>query len=87
MKRFYDSKYYPEGEGSIETYIGTAREIKSLYKNLQKKTEYGPLFVDEPKFNPYKMYGLSIAVDQGFYTIMGETAIINLLMKEMESAA
>lgn len=47
----------------IETgklYIGNAREICSLYKNFEKREIAMPIFVDFPKFNMYKFYGLSV---------------------------
>lgn len=64
--------------------IGTAREIKSLYKNLELKTVLVPLFVDEPTLNPHRMYGISIDTENGFYTVIGETAVAHLLMGEIK---
>lgn len=52
MKK-YELKY-------SDVYIGTAREIRSLYKNFLKKTEYFPVFSQEPVFNASRMYGLSV---------------------------
>lgn len=44
--------------GSI--YIGTAREICSLYKNFAKREIAMPIFSDFPKFNMGKFYGLCV---------------------------
>ena len=51
-------KLYFNNDG--ELVIGTAREIKSLWKNLVKKTNFCPVFCEEPKFNMDKMYGIYI---------------------------
>lgn len=41
-------------------FIGTAREICSLYKNFEKREIAMPTFCDFPKFNMSKFYGLSV---------------------------
>ena len=41
-------------------YIGTAREICSLYKNFTDREIAWPIFSTFPKFNMEKYYGLSI---------------------------
>ncbi len=41
-------------------YIGTAREICSLYKNFANREIAWPVFSAFPKFNMEKHYGLSI---------------------------
>lgn len=41
-------------------YIGTAREIRSLYKNMVKRDIAFPVFSENPKFNGMKNYGLYI---------------------------
>ena len=70
-------------------YIGTTREIKSLERNLYAKTNYVPLFSDEPKFNPDRMYGIEVDFgkdgdEQGKYFILGETDVVYLLMGEVQ---
>ena len=69
---------------NVYNYVGTAREIRSLYKNLEKKTSFIPLFVDEPKFNANRMYG--IAVDKGnkYYNVVSETDVVYWLIGEVE---
>lgn len=42
-------------------YIGTAREICSLYKNFSRKEIAMPAFCDFPKFNMGRYYGLFIS--------------------------
>ena len=49
-------------------YIGTAREICSLYKNFEKREIADPSFCNFPKFNMEKYYGLSV----NFYDINGD---------------
>lgn len=43
-----------------DLYIGTAREVKNLYKNFCEKTEYLPVFGQRPKFSHEKIYGLNV---------------------------
>lgn len=45
-------------EGKL--YLGTAREICSLYKNFDKREIAWPIFSTFPKFNMEKYYGLCI---------------------------
>lgn len=47
-------------------YIGTAREIKSLYANMEKHEIAFSIFADEPKFNKLRKYGLYINYDELF---------------------
>lgn len=41
-------------------YIGTAREICSLYKNLDRREIAATSFCEPPKFNMERYYGLSV---------------------------
>lgn len=41
-------------------YLGTAREICSLYKNFEKREIAWPVFSNFPKFNMERYYGLFI---------------------------
>ena len=41
-------------------YLGTAREICSLYNNLKKRDIAHSTFSNKPKFNMFKCYGLMI---------------------------
>ena len=53
-------------------YIGTAREIKSLHKNMEKHEVAFSMFSEEPKFNKLKNYGLYLNYEEeldGFPTI------------------
>lgn len=51
-------------------YIGTAREIRSLYKNIEKRDIAIPVFSEDPKFNELKNYGLYINYNFSDPTIM-----------------
>ena len=60
-------------------YVGTAREIRSLYKNLVKRKIAYPIFTDFPVFNPYKMYGLEIG-ENGDMMVINSDTILTLLL-------
>lgn len=49
-----------EIENGNVLFIGTAREISLAYNKLAKNQDAQPVFVDAPKFNKDKMYGLSL---------------------------
>ena len=68
-----------------EMYIGSGREIKSLYKNLEKRFVAFSMFEDEPKFNIFRNYGLMISNDEqvGGYptiTIINSSDIVEMLL-------
>ena len=63
--------------------IGTARQIRSLYRRLAEKTAYIPLFADEPRFNPDRVYGIQVEAETGFYHVVSETDVCYLLMGEV----
>lgn len=68
-----------------EMYIGSGREIKSLYKNLEKHFVAFSMFEDEPKFNIFRNYGLMISNDEqvGGYptiTIINSSDIVEMLL-------
>lgn len=70
-----------ENDGILEkVYIGTDREIRSLYKELEKHAELdlAPLFCDKPKFRKNGMYGLHIASD-GYYTVINSDTIAQMI--------
>ena len=50
-------------------FIGEAREIASLYKNLEKREIAYDIFADAPKFNMTKMYGLVLDYESNFRNI------------------
>ncbi len=76
--------------------IGMAEEIKPIYKSMTKAWEHdkfsaSPYFLDFPKFNETKMYGIEISWngvdpystginDDATFQIIGEHAIVNLLL-------
>ena len=60
-------------DGSQETIIvGTAREMRSLYKNLRKR--FWSLYTDNPNIirSKYGMYGVSL---EDFYILNGDTVV------------
>lgn len=58
MKKY---KNYDEEDGTINYYyVGTAREVASLYKNFLNREIAAPEFCDYPKFNMDKNYALVI---------------------------
>ena len=68
-----------------EMYIGSGREIKNLYKNLEKHYVAFSMFEDEPKFNIFRNYGLMISNDEqvGGYptiTIINSSDIVEMLL-------
>lgn len=71
-------------ESEFTLYVGTADEIKSLYKALYRneKNKYCPLYsyTDFPKFNQYKMYGLDVNEKTGFYTVINQEITIEYLI-------
>lgn len=64
--------------------IGTAREIRSTYKKLKEKTVYNPLFVDFPKFNSERMYGIKIDLETNWFMVISETDVVYLLMGKVK---
>ena len=49
-----------------EMYVGDVGEISALYKSIRRaaekgKTEISPMFCEFPRFNPDRLYGLSIS--------------------------
>ena len=51
---------YVDKDGDI-MFVGTAREICSLHKNLCKRYLAQPSHSDDPKFNMYRLYGLHLS--------------------------
>ena len=49
--------------GNKNIYIGTAREISSLYWNFSKRGIFCPSFCEFPKFNYSRMYGIIVDFD------------------------
>ncbi len=68
-------------DGVEELYIGTYREIVSLYKNLKKKTSAIPLFADDPVLVENRMYGICVQPD-GFYTVKNADTCLAVLVEE-----
>lgn len=106
MFQYYDGDvYYAWEEELHHTYIfGNAEEIKAVYRSMQKAYERGrfsarPEYIDFPKFNPERIYGISIAWEgiepyhTGFNTdakfcVIGEDTVkeifIEMLLEELK---
>lgn len=65
-------------------YVGTAREIRSLYKNLERKTSAIPLFVDDPVIVKDRMYGIYVQPN-GFYTVENANTCLAMIVSGTES--
>ena len=74
-------------------YIGTADEIKSLYRSIQRaayktndlknpeyKTDLFPRFSGYPKVKPDKVYGLKIDADN-YFTIVNSDVMLAILIE------
>ena len=71
-------------------FVGTAREVCSLYKNMWKKTSYIPIFSEAPKFNMTRLYGIQLIEDDpvfpinnGTFSVIGHNEVCNLIMEEV----
>ena len=70
-------------------FIGEAREIASLYRNLKERDIAYPIFSDAPKFNMSKTYGLVLDYLEDFcnqpnmQVISADTAL-RILLEEKE---
>lgn len=60
-------------------YVGTAREIKSLYNNLIKKDLGYSVFVYEPRFNMSRMYGLYLTYYDEYTECLNDVPEISIL--------
>lgn len=74
MKKFTFEEYG-------ESFIGTAREIRSLFKNLEKKTSAIPLYVDDPILVEDRMYGIHLQ-ENGFYTVVNASSCLRSILYE-----
>ena len=72
MKRFTFDEY-----GDL--YIGSAREIRSLYRNLAMKTNAFPRFVGMPILYKDRMYGLHIE-ESGEYKVLNASTCLKVLV-------
>ena len=71
-----------------ELYVGSGREIKSLYKNLEKHFVAFSIFEDDPELHIFRNYGLMISHDEqvGGYptiTIINSSDIVDMLLDDI----
>lgn len=62
--------------------IGTAREIRSLYKRMVNSCEIHLIsaYLDMPKFNNLKMYGILVNKEDGFFQVINNDMIVRYLV-------
>lgn len=65
-----------------ELYVGSAREIRLLYKNLGQKTNAFPRFVDEPTLREDQMYGIHVQED-GQYVILNASSCLQVIVNQV----
>lgn len=69
-------------------YIGTAREIRSLYRKMKGKTKYSvvrksPLKVTDGRYYAIKVDFGRTGLETGRFSVLGETQICHILMGDM----
>ncbi len=62
-------------------YVGTTREIRSLYRNLGTKTNAFPRFADAPILCDNRMYGIHVNED-GQYKVLDADTCLAVLVEE-----
>lgn len=62
-------------------YVGTTREICSLYKNLRTKTNARPRFTGEVTLCDDRMYGIHVDED-GQYKVLDADTCLTVLVEE-----
>jgi hypothetical protein len=77
MKKFH---YVDENENFC-LYVGTAEDIKGLYRSLYKKScDFYPTFLTFPKFNYERFYGLLLDLDAMTYEICSSDTALRLII-------
>ena len=56
-------------------YIGTAREICSLYKNFAEREIWTPSHCERPKFNMSRNYGIHVGEDEIMRVVSASTVL------------
>lgn len=86
MKRLFHT--FSDGS-QFSAIVGNASEIKATYKKLLKKGAdcgFYPVYLDFPKFNPEKLYGISFQEPENpscygelEFSIVGERVLSEIL--------
>ena len=76
MKRYYLN----DVDGDYTLVVGNDREIRSLYKTLERHG-FCPTFANTPKFRPGGMYGLILEADNWYHVVNADT-VIKLMMED-----
>lgn len=66
-------------------FVGNAKDIKSLYKALNRgykkgSCDWAPLYLDSPRFNPYKFYGLLLDEEGCYFHVISEHTALALTL-------
>lgn len=65
--------------------IGGAKEISRTYRKMcEKSVEFRPLFLDEPKYNLNRIYGIEVSETEGNFKIINAECVICHLLNELE---
>lgn len=65
--------------------IGEAKEISRTYRKMcEKSVEFRPLFLDEPKYNPKRIYGIKVSKTEGNFQIINEDLVVCYVLNELE---
>ena len=59
--------------------LGTAREIQNTLRGMTQERGFYPAYLDPPRFNPYKMYGVEIDNDGTWQIISSDTVVRYLI--------
>lgn len=68
-------------------YVGTAYEIKAIYKSIVRHdTQHDMRVMSGAKFNPFKMYGIRVSYEEpfalnGFVKVLSSDTTLSLLME------
>lgn len=60
-------------------YVGSAREINSLYGNFAKRNIYWPSHCDYPRFNNDRIYGLHCDYETEVMYVVSADTVLRLL--------
>lgn len=70
-------KIFKDEEGIL--YVGTAREICSLYKNFVERAIWMPSHCDWPKFNMDRNYGIHVYYKNEVMYVVSASTVLTLL--------
>ncbi len=68
-----------KNEDGVVMYVGTAREICSLYRNFVERAIWMPSHCDWPKFNMRRNYGIYVDADADTMSVVSASTVLALL--------